>query len=163
VEVLSDIAPYAVSGLIALLGVWLGKRWERRTSLESWIRDRRLSAYARLLTASHDVWTGVNHIYVAYPTDFVPLTQALTEPIAAFGAACSEADLLGPTAMDEPFVEFREAVRALAVFPEEEQAVVALRAKHGGAFERVPAAMRVIVAEQDFVRRGRSVIQSGGD
>lgn len=44
-----QLITYGVPGAIALLGVWLGKAWERRSAIGNWRRDRRLEAYSRLL------------------------------------------------------------------------------------------------------------------
>jgi hypothetical protein len=46
-QVLGALAPFAV-----LLGVWLGKRWEQSGATESWLRDRRLDVYTRVLSTT---------------------------------------------------------------------------------------------------------------
>jgi hypothetical protein len=48
-----QLGPYVVSGLVALLGVWLGKWWERSTETRSWLRDRH--AYTRLTAALTEI------------------------------------------------------------------------------------------------------------
>jgi hypothetical protein len=42
----------AVSGAVALVGVWLGKLWERQSSDSAWWRERRLAASTELLSRS---------------------------------------------------------------------------------------------------------------
>jgi hypothetical protein len=42
---------YGVPGVVALVGVWLGRMWERRGATRRWRRDQRLDAYSRLLEA----------------------------------------------------------------------------------------------------------------
>jgi hypothetical protein len=50
-----QLITYGVPGVIALLGVWLGRVWERRSGTQSWRRDRRLDAYAGFLTVLNDL------------------------------------------------------------------------------------------------------------
>jgi hypothetical protein len=50
-----QLITYGVPGVIALLGVWLGKTWERRSGRQSWRRDRRLDAYAGFLSVLNDL------------------------------------------------------------------------------------------------------------
>ena len=55
VDLLGALSPFAV-----LVGVWLGKRWESRTSTDAWLRDRRLAAYTRFVEGIGELHDGVN-------------------------------------------------------------------------------------------------------
>ena len=47
-SLLDQFGPWVVPGVIALVGVWLGKVWERGSARSAWLTDKRLAAYSRL-------------------------------------------------------------------------------------------------------------------
>ena len=55
VDLLGALSPFAV-----LAGVWLGKRWESRTTTDAWLRDRRLAAYTRFIEHVGVLHDGLN-------------------------------------------------------------------------------------------------------
>jgi hypothetical protein len=50
----------ALSPVAVLAGVWLGKRWESRTTTDAWLRDRRLGAYTRFVEGVGELHDGLN-------------------------------------------------------------------------------------------------------
>jgi hypothetical protein len=90
VDVLGALSPFAV-----LLGVWLGKRWESRTSTDAWLRDRRLATYTRFIADVGELHDGVN----AVSRDTTPEDDRSTDLDRAYRAMSNtrhEIALLGP-------------------------------------------------------------------
>lgn len=55
--VVDQLWPLAVTGIFTLLGVGLGKTWERRGGDAAWLREQRLRAYSEFLAAVHACWS----------------------------------------------------------------------------------------------------------
>lgn len=90
----------ALSPLAALLGVWLGKRWEHRSASEAWLRDQRLDAYQKFAAA-----LSMSRVYLeriwrlrgeGEQRESDPDILALTDTIASMGAILGHLELVGP-------------------------------------------------------------------
>ena len=58
-QVTPIVAGGAISGLVGLLALILGRRLERRDTRTAWIREQRLDAYTTMLDTANGIWTSV--------------------------------------------------------------------------------------------------------
>jgi hypothetical protein len=94
----------AVSGSVALIGVWLGKRWERDSSNRAWWRERRLAVCSEFISAAHDLAS-----YAGVAAARMPL-----DPSAPTALPCGGADRAEVTRRLE-----RESIRSYSITPDD--------------------------------------------
>jgi hypothetical protein len=90
VDLLGALSPFAV-----LVGVWLGKRWESRTSTDAWLRDRRLGAYTRFIEGIGELHDGLNSAWRGTAAWDGPSTE-VDQAYRAMSNTRHEITLLGP-------------------------------------------------------------------
>ena len=109
-----QLVTYGVPGLIALLGVALGKFWERRSGTTSWRRDRRLAAYTELLTGLNDLRQHSVRLAVLEDAEAFRYELALARDTARrLGFVAGQVALLGPGRAEQAAKKAVEAFRAL--------------------------------------------------
>jgi hypothetical protein len=113
-SVVELLVTFGVPGALALLGVWLGKLWERRGGAASWRRDQRLNAYAQLLDTSHALWSQATLSY----RHTAELTQEMVDEVNVvrmqLGRDLSRIQLLGPAGIAAAAQAFFDAHQALS-------------------------------------------------
>jgi hypothetical protein len=95
-SVVEQFGPYVVSGVIALVGVWLGKLWERRGGTEAWRRDQRLAAYAGMLGSVQGVVAATVDLYQADDARKATLEPEVDLAMTEVRRQKARVELLGP-------------------------------------------------------------------
>jgi len=110
---IEDFVPYIASGTIAVISLWLGKLWEQRGGIESWKRDRRLSAYSDLISTSHAFWQQVVDVCTDPKRSDRDKVAVLNEVGGQFDRDSMAVELLGPDVVARAAQDFRESIYPL--------------------------------------------------
>jgi hypothetical protein len=107
-----QLITYGVPGVIALLGVWLGKTWERRSGAQSWRRDRRLDAYAGFLSVLNDLREQSRRLGDLHDAEEFRSERAKTRDVARrLQVITGQITLLGPSDVEDAAKEVGNAFR----------------------------------------------------
>jgi hypothetical protein len=107
-----QLITYGVPGVIALLGVWLGKTWERRSGTQSWRRDRRLDAYAGFLSVLNDLREQSRRLGDLHDAEEFRSERAKTRDVARrLQVITGQITLLGPSGVEDAAKEVGNAFR----------------------------------------------------
>jgi hypothetical protein len=107
-----QLITYGVPGVIALLGVWLGRVWERRSGTQSWRRDRRLDAYAGFLTVLNDLREHSIRLGDLQDAEEFGSERARTRDVARrLPVITGQIALLGPSGVEDAAKEAGSAFR----------------------------------------------------
>jgi hypothetical protein len=107
-----QLITYGVPGVIALLGVWLGKTWERRSGTQSWRRDRRLDAYAGFLSVLNDLREQSRRLGDLHDAEEFRSERAKTRDVARrLQVITGQITLLGPSDVEDAAKEVGNAFR----------------------------------------------------
>jgi hypothetical protein len=158
-SVVDQLAPYlgVVVGLIALAGVWVGKRLEQRNAKAGWLLDRCLERYAELLAASNDL---LEALMAAFEQPDVAEGPAgdLKRREQAWNRAFVVVELLGPQEIETALHRYSDAHAALLELCESTDELAAARAVYGRLLstrageEWIDADMRLRGALSDVIR-----------
>ena len=149
VEQVVDVAG-ALAPLAVLLGVWLGKRWESRTSTDAWLRDRRLAAYTRFIEHVGELHDGASAARRGKAGD--DSSERIDQAYRAMSNTHHEITLLGPSDVsDAAAVALGRLVALLEELDE-------LESSAGDASRFVDALAAALEAKHAFVATARGAL-----
>jgi hypothetical protein len=110
------VAPIAGIG-----GVWIGKRWDRKTGYDAWLRSERQAAYSLQLANAHRVWTAAaDHYHDTYlrPFDDDEMrhtggTNRVWDAVKALQESTAQVELIGPSEVGAAAVEIIDQAQGL--------------------------------------------------
>jgi hypothetical protein len=122
-SLIDQFGPWVIPGAIALIGVWLGKLWERGGAHSAWLKDKQLAAYAGLAAALEEAR---NRAYRATadttPAGRTAMSDDMKQFINSTLPMYAEIEILGPervfdasTIAITSLIAFHDAVGAACV------------------------------------------------
>lgn len=152
-NLIEQITPWIASGAVALLGILVGRRLERRDAHKSWLRDRQMDAYARFVACSNDVSEAAGQLHNAGRGSI----QDLANLIRALTRADSEIRILGPAdvrnAAGNHFHAHREMYRMLL-----DGALQGEMNPAGSSLAATPEGREVVATEKEFIAAVSAVV-----